>query len=161
MDPSSDLELRLGRLEAESEITRLKAAYAGLCDRGYPAEPLAAQFTQDGVFDGGKRFGVHTGRAELVSYFTGISASIVWALHYMVGPSITVNDTLSTAVGTWYLWQPCTLLVDGQRVPTWISGSYADQYRRVDGTWLFSRVQLVCETVTDTRGNWVEKPFVG
>lgn len=159
MDPSTDVELRLARVEAELEIQRLKAAYAGLCDIGYPAEPLAALFTEEGVFDGGRRFGVHTGRDELVSYFGAISGSIVWALHYMVGPAITVNDDLNTATGTWYLWQPCTLVVKGEQVPAWISGKYSDEYRRVGGRWLFAHVELVCETVTDTRRNWIESPF--
>lgn len=160
MEPERDLSFRIAKIEAELEIHRLKAAYAGLCDVGYPAEPLAALFTEDGVFDGGERFGVHSGRDALVSYFAAISGDIVWALHYMVGPVITVDDSLTTATGTWYLWQPCTLVVEDEQVPAWISGKYADDYRCVDGTWLFSHVQLACGTVSDARSNWVEKPFI-
>lgn len=160
MDQGTDVEHRLAKVEAGMDIKRLKAAYAGLCDIGYPAERLAATFTRDGVFDGGQRFGVHSGHDELVSYFAAISADIVWAMHYMVTPAITVNDDLNTAQGTWYLWQPCTLAVKGEQVPTWISGKYSDEYQRVGGTWLFSRVELVCETVTDTRSNWIDNPFV-
>lgn len=160
VDTGTDVEFRLARVEAEMEIQRLKAAYAALCDIGYPAEKLAALFTEDGVFDGGERFGVHSGRDELVSYFAAISADIVWALHYMVGPSITVDDSLQTASGTWYLWQPCTLVVKDEQVPAWICGKYSDKYRQVAGKWLFSHVELVCETVSDARSNWVENPFV-
>lgn len=160
MDPSTNVEFRLARLEAEMEIQRLKAAYAGLCDIGYPAQRLAALFTEDGVFDGGERFGIHSGRDDLVSYFAAISGDIVWALHYMVGPAITVDDSLHTARGTWYLWQPCTLVIKDEQVPAWISGKYSDQYRQVDGTWLFSHVELVCETVSDARSNWIENRFV-
>ena len=160
VEASTSVEFRLGRLEAELEIQRLKAAYAGLCDIGYPAERLASLFTQDGVFDGGERFGIHTGCDELVSYFAAISGDIVWAIHYMVGPAITVDESLNTAAGTWYLWQPCTLVVHDEQVPAWISGKYTDQYRRVDGRWLFSHVELVCETVTDVRSNWIENQFV-
>lgn len=160
MNASTDLELRLGRLEAQSDIQRLKAAYAGLCDIGYPADRMAALFTEDGVFDGGERFGVHVGRDALVSYFAAISEDIVWALHYMVGPNITVDDGLDVGRGTWYLWQPCTLAIESERVPTWICGKYSDEYRNVDGTWLFSRSELVCETVTDTRSDWIANPFV-
>jgi hypothetical protein len=151
---------RLGKLEAEQEIRKLKAAYASLCDAGYPAEPLAAQFTEDGVFDGGERFGLHTGRQELLSYFGNVSKDIIWALHYMVAPAITVDDSLTTASGTWYLWEPCTLAIDGNSVPTWISGKYADEYSLVDGTWRFSHVKLVFETISDARKNWVDAPFV-
>jgi hypothetical protein len=160
MAPQPDVELRLARLEAEMDIQRLKAAYAGLCDIGYPAERLAALFTQDGVFDGGQRFGIHSGRDELVSYFAAISGDIVWALHYMIGPAITVDNSLNTAKGTWYLWQPCTLAIKEEQVPTWISGKYSDEYRQVAGKWLFSHVKLDCETVSETRTNWIENPFV-
>ncbi len=160
MDQYKDIADRLEKLESEMQIHKLKAKYAGLCDIGYPAEDLAAQFTDDGVFDGGERFGVHTGRDELVSYFTAISGDIIWALHYMIGPAITVDDSLTSARGTWYLWEPCTLAIDGQQVPAWISGKYSDQYRRVDGRWLFSHVELTCQTVTDTRNNWVENRFL-
>lgn len=161
MDLTTGLELRLARLEAAADIERLKATYAGLCDVGYPAERLTALFTEDGVFDGGQRFGVHAGRDALVSYFAAISKDIVWAMHYMTTPAITVDDALSTGTGTWYLWQPCTLSVKGEQVPVWISGKYTDEYRCVDGTWLFSRVTLACEMVTDTRTNWIDQPFVG
>ena len=81
-------------------------------------------------------------------------------MHYMTTPGIKVDDANATATGTWYLWQPCTLAIKGEQVPAWISGKYADEYRCVDGTWLFSRVTLVCETVTDTRTNWIDQPFV-
>jgi hypothetical protein len=154
-------EIRLEKLEADRDIKSLKAAYAGLCDVGYPAAPLVALFTEDGTFDGGERFGVHTGHRELTSYFSAVSKDIVWAVHYMVGPSITVADSLTEASGTWYLWQPCTLVISSKRVPTWISGKYTDQYRRVDGKWCFSHVQLVLETISDARSNWVDTPFAG
>jgi hypothetical protein len=160
MSPEGDLATRISKIEAELEIQKLKARYAGLCDVGYPAEPLTALFTEDGVFDGGERFGLHTGRDELLSYFGAVSKDIIWALHYMVGPVITVNNDLNTASGTWYLWQPCTLLVDGKKVPTWISGKYTDEYRRVGGTWFFSHVQLRLETISDVRENWVDAPFM-
>jgi hypothetical protein len=158
---TADPDIRIGKLEADRDIKNLKAAYAGLCDVGYPAEPLVALFTEDGTFDGGERFGVHTGHRELMSYFSAVSKDIIWALHYMVGPSISVADSLTEASGTWYLWQPCTLIIANERVPTWISGKYTDQYRRVGGRWCFSHVQLAFETISDARGSWVDTPFAG
>jgi hypothetical protein len=156
----NDFATRLGKLEAEQEIRKLKAAYAGLCDAGYPPEPLAALFTEDGVFDGGERFGYHAGREALLTYLANVSKDIVWALHYMVAPAITVDDSLTSATGTWYLWEPCTLAIDGEHVPTWISGKYDDKYSLVDGAWRFSHVKLVFETISDVRDNWVDAPFV-
>jgi hypothetical protein len=160
MSDDNDFDIRLGKLEAEREIKNLKAAYAGLCDAGYPPAPLVAQFTEDGIFDGGERFGIHKGHDELMAYFDGVSKQIVWALHYMVAPAITVHDDLSRATGTWYLWEPCTLVVGGKETPTWISGKYTDEYRRVDGSWRFAHVRLVLETISDVRENWIDSPFV-
>ena len=65
MSSHDALALRIGKLEAEGDIRRLKTAYAELCDAGYPGEKLGALFTEDAVWDGGEHFGVYTGRAEI------------------------------------------------------------------------------------------------
>ena len=104
MSTDNDLAVRIGKLEAEGDIRRLKTAYALLCDSGYPGKELGELFTEDAVWDGGEHFGVHTGRAAIEAYFDAVSADIIWALHYMVAPSITVADDLQTATGIWYMW---------------------------------------------------------
>lgn len=160
MSNNDDLAVRVGKLEAEGAIRRLKTAYAELCDNGYPGKELGALFTEDAVWDGGEHFGVHTGRPEIEAYFDAISADIIWALHYIVGASITVADDLQTATGIWYLWAPNTQLIDGEKVATWMTGKYADQYRLVDGAWHFSRVNVVFETISDVKDSWIDNPFV-
>jgi hypothetical protein len=44
-------------------------------------------------------------------------------------------DDLEAAIGSWYLWQPCTLATDEGPRAVWLTGRYADRYRReADGS---------------------------
>jgi hypothetical protein len=160
MSTDNDLAVRIAKLEAEGDIRRLKTAYAELCDSGYPGRELGALFTEDAVWDGGEHFGVHTGRAAIEIYFDAVSADVIWALHYMIGASITVSDDLQTATGTWYLWAPCTQMVEGEKVAAWMTGKYYDEYRLVDGVWQFSKVNVVFETISDVKASWIDNPFI-
>jgi hypothetical protein len=155
---SEALEKRVARLEAAEEIRALKARYAKVCDVGYPPDGMVPLFTEDAVWtDTTGRFGTHDGRDAICEFFAGVSGQIAWAAHYMIGPNIQVNDDLETATGTWYLFQPCT--IDGQA--TWLAGSYVDEYRKEDGDWKMSRLELTLETVTSFDQGWAKEQFVG
>ncbi len=95
----TDLAHRLGRLEAAQEIRKLKMDYAKLCDAGYPPAELAAMFTEDAVWDGGEKFGVQRGRQAIHDFFDGVSADLVFAIHFMIGDTIEVGDDLLSALG--------------------------------------------------------------
>ena len=51
-------------------------------------------------------------------------------------------------------------MIEGEKVATWMTGKYADEYRCVDGAWLFSRVTLVFETISDVKDSWIDNPFI-
>jgi SnoaL-like domain len=114
-------------------------------------------FTEDAVWDGGERFGVYEGFDAVYAFFAGVSGQITWALHYMVAPVVQVADDLESATATWYLLEPCTL--DGQAV--WLMGNYRDEYRREDGRWKISRLEIRFQTVTPHEEGWARRPFVG
>jgi hypothetical protein len=155
---ADDLSLRVAKLEAAEDIRSLKARYAKVCDTGYKPEGMAPLFTEDAVWtDVTGRFGTHDGRDAICDFFAGVSGSIGWAAHYMIAPSIKVNDDLETATGSWYLWQPCT--IDGKAI--WLAGTYEDQYRKEDGAWKMSRLELTLEAVTPFDDGWVKQRFVG
>lgn len=84
-------------------------AYAKLCDAGYPPTQLAAMFTEDAIWDGGERFGVHYGRQGIYDFFDAISRDLVFAFHFMIRDSIEVADDGQSATGSWQLLEPCTL----------------------------------------------------
>jgi hypothetical protein len=154
-------ETRLAKLEAAEQIRHLKARYAGVCDTGYTPDRMVPLFTEDAVWDGGERFGRHEGIDAIYRFFDGVSSQIVWALHYMVAPIVEVADDGETATGSWYLWQPCTLVTDDGPRAIWLTGTYADRYRRVDGDWRFSEVKLDCQTISPLEEGWVRRPFLG
>ena len=154
-----DLEHRLARLEAIEAIRQLKARYADVCDTGYDPDRMEPLFTRDAVWDGGERFGRYEGIDAIRGFFAGVSSQITWALHYMIAPIVEVEPDGRTATGSWYLWQPCTVVgTDGPQA-VWLTGRYADRYRLDDGGWRFSEVRLDVQTVTPFEDGWVRRPF--
>jgi hypothetical protein len=157
---TDDLAQRLAKLEAAEEIRRLKARYADICDTGYDPTRMRPLFTQDAVWDGGERFGRYEGVDAVCGFFAGVSSQITWALHYMVAPLIDVADDLRTASGSWYLWQPCTVVDAAGPHAVWLTGRYADRYRREGKDWKFAEVRLDCQTMSPLEEGWVRRPFM-
>jgi hypothetical protein len=154
---TDDLQLRVSKLEALEDIRSLKAIYAKVCDTGYKPEGMKPLFTEDAFWgDVTGDIGQFQGRDAICEFFGGISATISWALHYMIAPKITVDDDLVNANGTWYLWQPCT--VNGQAV--WLAGHYKDTYRKESDGWKFSRVELSVEKLAPYEDGWAKTPFI-
>ena len=156
---TNDLQLHIEKLQAAEDIRHLKARYADVCDTGYEPERMVPLFTRDAVWDGGERFGRYEGIDAICRFFADVSSQITWALHYMIAPIVEVGDDLRTATGSWYLWQPCTVI--GERGPqaVWLTGRYADRYRREEDGWKFSEVILRCQTVSPIEEGWVRRPF--
>ncbi len=156
---TDDLAARVARLEAAEQIRQLKARYAAVCDTGYDPDRMVPLFTSDAVWDGGARFGRYEGIEAIYGFFRDVSSQIVWALHYMVAPIVEVSDDLETATGSWYLWQPCTVVGEGGPQAIWLTGRYADRYRREDGVWKLSEVRLDCQTISPFEEGWARRPF--
>ena len=154
----NELERTVAKLQAAEEIRKLKARYAAVCDTGYSPDRMVPLFTKDAVWDGGK-FGRHVGIDAIYAFFDGVSRDIVWALHYMIAPIVEVDDDLESATGSWYLWQPCTVVAPEGPRAVWLTGTYADRYRKEDGAWRFSEVKLDCQTISPIDEGWVRKPF--
>ncbi len=151
---TSDLERRIQRLEDIEAIKKLKARYADACDRNYDADTLASLFAEDAIWDGGL-FGVHNGREEIRTFFQGVSSDITFAMHYMMNPIIDVDG--DEATGEWYLFQTCTFNGD-QAI--FGAARYDEQYRLIDGQWLFWRLKLTSFFWTPFEEGWVKRPFV-
>jgi SnoaL-like domain len=157
---AGELEGQIARLQAVEDIRRLKAAYARICDTGYEPDRMVPLFTGDAVWDGGDRFGRYEGVDEIYGFFDGVRRQIIWALHYIVCPLIDVAADLDTATGSWYLWQPCTIVGEGGPRAVWITGTYADRYRREGDGWKFSEVMLDCQSVSPLEEGWVRQRFM-
>jgi len=143
------------RLEDIEAIRRLKIRYAQFCDANYDPDGLASLFTEDAVWDGGD-LGVYEGREAIRAFFAGASQHFTFALHYILGHQIDIAPATNEASGSWYILEPAT--VDGRAV--WIAATYNDRYRKVDGQWLFSRVNANIAFFTPFESGWMKERFV-
>jgi hypothetical protein len=163
---SDDVHARLAKLEAIEEIRDLKARYAQACDAGYDPDVMVSFFTDDACFVqdaapevedfGGARA---VGGEAIYHFFADAREKIVWALHYMIAPSIEIGDDFETATGTWYIWMPCTIEVEGGPEAIWMSGTYRDRYRKDRGTWKFSEIHITLQTSSPFAQGWVKERF--
>ena|SRR5436190_10083191 len=155
-----DLARRVGRLEEIEAVRVLKARYADVCDTGYDPARIRPLFTEDAVWDGGPRFGRHEGIDAICRFFADVSSQITWALHYLMAPVIELSDDGRTATGSWYLLEPCTMVVDGEPRATVLMGRYADRYRKGEAGWQISELVLDCQVLTPLDEGWVRTPFL-
>jgi hypothetical protein len=141
------LVARVRALEDQEAIRALKARYADLVDARYgrkgvrpPAEiapladAIAALFSDDAVWDGGA-LGVCTGRAAIRARMA--EPTLSFSRHYFVSPRIELDGDRAKA--SWELLAPCTGN-DGRAM--WMAGTEDDEYVRVGGVWLHSRMKL-------------------
>jgi hypothetical protein len=150
MQQKRSIEERLAITEAMLEIMRLKAIYAECADGKYTdahqkkpsaerdevARLQASCFTEDGEFHAGA-FGSVKGQAALFENFR--SKPFVFAMHVFTNPMIDVDPLAGTAKGRWLHHLFVTEDDTGQAMHG--MGYTLDEYRQVDGRWLFSRVE--------------------
>lgn len=141
---------RLQALEDAEEIKRLKAQYCNYCDQPFNADALIKLFADDAVWeaDGIGRF---EGKDEIYGFFKNITERLTFAVHYVMNPIIDVQG--NSAQGSWYLWEPGTIK---GRDAIWISGSYTDEYQKVDGVWKFKNVHLDWFFRASVEKGWAE-----
>ncbi len=150
-----DLERRLRVLEDIEAIKKLKARYCAYCDNNYDADGIAALFTEDAVWDGGK-FGRYEGREAIRTFFRGAPRIFPFAIHQVMNPIIEVEG--EQAKGQWYLFQPATLAEGNQAV--WLAARYEEEYVKVGSEWKFKRLKVFPSFLTPYDQGWVKKRFV-
>ncbi len=158
-----EFETRLRALEAAEvhrddleKIKILKADYALACDDMYNPKTMEKFFTDDAIWDGGPHFGRYEGKDDIINFFEGVSENIVYALHYILMPKITVEGEM--AKGSWYLWMVATMNKTGG---VFGAGVYSDRYQKVNDKWLFKEVTLDLQMFTQYEDGWHKQPFSG
>jgi hypothetical protein len=163
MRQERSIEDRLAIAEATLEIMRLKANYAECADGKYTdahekkseaerdavARQQAACFTEDGEFHAGA-FGSVKGQAALFENFR--SKPFVFAMHVFTNPLIDVDPQAGTAKGRWL--HHLFVTEDETGKPMHGMGYTFDEYRQVDGHWLFSRVETRLKFFVPFAGPW-------
>jgi hypothetical protein len=158
----ASLEARLEAAEAVHAIQNLKARYASLVDaryeRGRPLEGeqlaavarrIAELFSEDGVWDGGKALGVARGRQEIAARMR--EPTLLFSWHYFLKPEIRVDGDRATA--RWDILSPCTTK-DGR--PHWMCGFEDDEYARIGGEWLHTRMRLTPVFLSPHETGWTK-----
>lgn len=167
MTDLTTLEARISLLEEQARVAEdiqailaLKGAYAEACDLGYDPDAMAALFTEDAVWEFTNSWGVHRGHDEIRAFMTNVGKEILWALHFMIGPVISVHDH-TTASGKWYILELATMTGVGgaDEDAVILSGTYADQYEKVDGAWKFKHVTVNIRQSSNLDQGWVRQQF--
>lgn len=158
---SESLEARVRRLEDLEAIRDLKARYAQYCDDGYDPDGIASLFTEDGVWEASFPPGIYRSREEIREFFTGVSKEFVWALHYVVRPTIEISESGDSAEGSWYFLGPMTIRDEGKDVPILVTGIYRDRYVKRDGRWWITHTKLETHQFSEWQTGWVEQRFRG
>jgi hypothetical protein len=157
------LEARVQEARDADEIRALKARYAEACDLGYNADAMAELFAPDGVWEFTNAWGIHRGRDEIHRFMVEAGKQIKWALHFMIGPTITVHSPVS-ASGKWYILELATMVgvddPDG-RDAVILSGTYHDRYVKIDGDWKFEHVKVNIDQCSNLADGWVKQPLRG
>jgi SnoaL-like domain len=136
---TDDLTKRITRLEDIEAIKQLKARYCAVCDTGHDPERIVTLFTEDGIWDGGKDFGVAQGHAAIAKLFAGLHELISFCQHNAMNPIIDVNGDRAKAF--WYLLCPYTSRKGNHM--RWIAANYDDDHVKVDGEWKYSHLRAI------------------
>ena len=152
----SDLERRVETLESVEAIKRLKHQYCAYCDDGYDADGIAAQFVEDGIWDGGDDFGRYEGREAIHAHFNRVSSQIVFAGHLVMNERLDVDLDSDSARGRWWIIMPATIVMEGVKTAVWLLGEYDDRYVRRDGTWMFESLTVDIHFIKPHKDGWVE-----
>jgi ketosteroid isomerase-like protein len=123
-------------LAAREAIRELRSRYGWYIDQA-EWEAWASLFAEDAVLSYSSTGTTLEGREEILTYGREVIDEVYeYCMHTSQSPRLTVDG--DTGSGRWYMAVFYTL-PDG--TSGWVTGEYADEYRRVDGDWQFARLE--------------------
>jgi len=136
------LEQRLEALEARAAITDLVARYALGADRRNDPAIMGPLFAADATWSA-EGFAALEGRDAIAAGLAAIAAEkILWSIHFMVAPIITLSNDRRSATCQWYLWELCTMQADHGPQDRWLGGWYDATVTRTEEVWRLQTVIL-------------------
>ena len=135
MTDIADLETRVARLEARTEISELATRYAIACDE-HDIPALTALFTRDAVFDSPNGLMQATGRDEVIAMFCKV-LSIRGPGYHWTHDHIVRFDRGSETAASGLLLSHAETTPAGRH--SLAAMKYDDEYRVEDGAWRFAR----------------------
>jgi hypothetical protein len=157
MMASLSIEQRLQCIEARSEITDLVARYALGADRKNDPAIMGPLFAERATW-AASGFSAFEGREAIAAGLAAIAEEqVLWSIHFMVSPLITLADDGRTGTCQWYLWELCTMQgPDGPR-DTWLGGWYDSLVGIEDDRWKFTKVLLDIRVQGNALPPWMLK----
>jgi hypothetical protein len=150
---SSPLEEKVRILEDKEAIRELKARYAYTLD-AYDIESFLDLFVDDIIWE--SRKGKNVGKAALRDNVAKSFNIMPFFAHMYVAPVIKVlSDTEAT--GIWYMFEPETLVVNGEEKAVWVCAKYDEQYTKVNGEWKYKKVKADILFQTSFDRGWVKE----
>lgn len=158
------LEARVAAAEGHAAILDLKSRYGALADARYSrkgpvaaetvasiAEEMAQLFTEDAVWEGGGALGTAVGREAIRDRFRAPTLQYAW--HFFVKPHLRVEGDRAT--GT---WDVLAMMTTREGRAMWMVGVEHDEYARVDGRWLHSKMRLDSKLMAPYDRGWGPVP---
>ena len=134
MTDSTSLERRIDRIESRFAIEELVSAYCVACDE-HDIPRLEALFTEDAVYDSPSGVLRSVGRAAIIDMFVRTFRVRGPGYHWTHDLFVRFDENdADAASGT--VSSHAETSVNG--VASLAAMKYDDQYRRLDGQWLFS-----------------------
>lgn len=140
---------KIERYLAIEEIKNLRLAYSAHFD-SQDLDGLASIFAEDAVCEFSEEYGGDwVGREAIRANYAAVAEQVgapYNAIHAVTNPWIELTGE-DTAKGRWYLIEYLTrqgalTSQGGHENPLFYLGVYQDEYKKVDGKWLISRVRL-------------------
>lgn len=150
-----DVTERLTRLETRDAIETLIGDLARAFDAGPCATALRPLFSEDASFviD---QYGTFAGRDAIADGVAGnAETGFRWTLHYLVSPQVRLDHGGATAAIDFMLWEVARAASDRAY---FIGGRYSGQAIRVDGDWMFERLELRADLISRYEPGWSPKP---
>jgi hypothetical protein len=87
----------------------------------------------------------------------GAKDSLLFGVHFFLQPRIKIISE-TEAEGVFYLWQTSTM-ANGKDI--FLAGKEYDKYRKEDGVWKMSRMELELFYAADIKQGWKEDKMCG
>lgn len=150
------VERRLATLEARAAITELVSRYALGADRRNDPAMMGPLFAADARWSS-EGFADLEGREAIAAGLARIAAdTVLWSIHFMVAPAITLSADTQSGSCQWYLWELCTMQTDDGPQDQWLGGWYDAAVTNTEEGWKFQTVLLEVRT----QGNIAPPPFL-
>ena len=81
-------------------------------------------------------------------------------MHNVGNELITIADDGQSATGTWYLVDPCTMLINGEERAAFITGKYDNAFTKQSGRWYLQRLTARLNQVSSWDKGWIVEPWL-